>query len=75
MPMLNLKKVFSTCREKAASRADGQKRMALEEVSTTATKGSFTTRIIGWLEFHLAECVFAMQSDVDEGIGSRSIDP
>jgi hypothetical protein len=58
-------------RVQAASRADGGKRMALEEVSTT-TKGSFTTRTMGGLQYRRAECVFAMQSDVDEGIGSRS---
>lgn len=45
--------------------------MALEEVTTT-TKGSFTTRTMGGLQYRRAECVFAMQSDVDEGIGSRS---
>jgi len=56
---------------KAASRADGGMRMALEEVSTT-TKGSFQTRVMGGLQYRLPECVFAMQSDVDEGIGSRS---
>ncbi len=56
---------------KAASRADGRKQMVLEEVSTT-TKGSFQTRVMGGLEYRLPECVFAMQSDVDEGIGSRS---
>jgi hypothetical protein len=54
---------------KAASRADGGKRMALEEVSTT-TKGSFKTRVMGWLEYCRPECVFAMQLDVDEGIGT-----
>ncbi len=55
----------------AASRADGGKRMALEEVSTTI-KGSFTTRSMGGLEYRRDKCVFVMQSDVDKGIGSRS---
>ncbi len=58
-------------RVQTASRAGGGKRMALEEVTTT-TKGSFTTRTMGGLQYRRAECVFAMQSDVDEGIGSRS---
>ncbi len=53
---------------KAASRANGAKRMALEEVS----KGSFKTRVMGGPEYRQPECVFAMQSDVDEGIGSLS---
>ena len=61
----------SVHRVQTASRADGGKRMALEEVTTT-TKGSFTTRTMGGLQYRRAECVFAMQSDVDEGIGSRS---
>ena len=56
---------------RATSRADGGKRMALEQVFTT-TKGSFSTRTMGGLQYRRAECVFAMQSDVDEGIGSRS---
>ncbi len=53
---------------RAASRAYGGKGMALEEVFTT-TKGSFKTRVMGGLEYRRPECVFAMQSAVDEGIG------
>ena len=47
-----------------ASSADGGKRMALEEVTTT-TLGSFMTRSMGGLQYRRVECVFAMQSDVD----------
>jgi hypothetical protein len=54
-----------------ASSADGGKRMALEEVTTTIL-GSFMTRSMGGLHYRRVECVFAMQSDVDDGIGSRS---
>jgi hypothetical protein len=44
--------------------------MALDEV-TTSTQGSFMSKEMGGIRYHKNECVFAMQSDLDEGIGSR----
>ena len=51
--------------------AEGGKRMALDEVTTT-TQGSFECRDMGGLKYRKNEIAFAMQSDVEEGIGSRA---
>jgi hypothetical protein len=48
---------------------NGGKQMALDEVMTS-TQGSFISREMGGIQYSKNECVFAMQSDVDEGNGS-----
>jgi hypothetical protein len=58
-------------RVQQVSGAEGGKRMALDKVATT-TKGSFKSRKMGGLRHCKNESVFAMQSGVDEGIGSRA---
>ena len=58
----------------AASGAEGGTgRVVLDDSEvTTTTKGSFISRQMSGLQYRKNECVFAMQSDVDERIGSRA---